>query len=559
MKLNFKSLKRKLFGSSPGKNKNKRKSGKTNNIKNAVSAALAFVLVVTVVAIIAGAGGSSGGTKTVVKYVEPVLQSGNVTLSANGTYNYTPSEGYDGFSDFTVLVEGSNACDYNVTFMSDSESVYAGCGVNEGGAVSEPVRPSADGLYFDGWYTAQEGGDKVQFPYTPSSNVVLYAHFTDVVLLGFTGLTSGKDLLWTDDIAGTDLYTVHDSSSGNTGVYVEVTSELDDLFPFCEIEEFTDEYGNVFVKYPKCYIKYITNDEGTIDGFKVSNVQAEEDMFIPDCFLDPSDRSGASYLDYFALGKYEMSGSNTRGYSKSGESCLVSITRDQARFASRSYGTSDNLYNGYQLQDYSMYSTYNFLCMLYYRTADIQTVYGGRTGSGSVSSWTGASVTGTCDAIKGLNGWNTNTDCVKMLGIENPYGNIYKWIDGITFSSSSIYVFRLPQDFADTTSGAAKLSISRPTTSDWITGLKYTYSEAQHSYPYCGTISSTGSDSYIGDKCYYNGTGSVLYVGGYWSNTSDAGLWCLYGNYAAASSSTNIGARLSYRPLQGVLGDFPQY
>lgn len=549
MKLNFKSLKRKLFGSWPGKKKNKKKSGKTNNIKNAISAALAFVLVVTVVAIIAGTGGSSGGTKTIVKYVEPVLQSGNVTLSANGTYNYTPSEGYDGFSDFTVLVEGSNACDYNVTFMSDSESVYAGCGVNEGGAVSEPVRPSADGLYFDGWYTAEEGGDKVQFPYTPSSNTVLYAHFTDVVVLGFTGLMSGKDLTWTDDIAGTALYTVQDSSSGNTGVYAEVTSELDDMFPFCEIEEFTDEHGNVFVKYPKCYIKFITNDEGVIDGFKVSNVQAEEDMFIPDCFLDPSDRSGASYLDYFALGKYEMSGSSSQGYSKSGETCLVSITRDQARTASRSYGTADDLYKGYQLQDFSMYTTYNFLCMLYYRTADIQTVYGGRTGSGSVASWSGASVTGTCDAIEGLNGWNTNTDCVKMLGIENPYGNINKWIDGITFSSSSIYVFRLPQDFADSTTGAAKLTISRPTESNWITGLKYTYSEVQRSYPFCAAVSATESDSNVGDKYYYSASGTVLSVGGVWSSTSYAGLWYLGGDSTAVHSSAVFGARLSYRPL----------
>ncbi|MBE6606915.1 MAG: hypothetical protein E7635_07805, partial [Ruminococcaceae bacterium] len=513
MKLNFKSLKRKLFGSSPGKKKNKKKSDKTNNIKKAVSAALAFVLVVTVVAIIAGSGGSSGGTKIVVKYVEPVLQSGNVTLSANGTYNYTPSEGYDGFSDFTVLVEGSNACDYNVTFMSDSESVYAGCGVNEGVAVSEPVRPTADGLYFDGWYTAQEGGDKVQFPYTPNGNTTLYARFTDVVLLGFTGLATSKDLTWTDDIAGTALYTIHDSSTTNTGVYVEVTSELDDMFPFCDIEEFTDDYGNVFVKYPKCYIKFITNDDGAIDGFKVSNVQAEEDMFIPDCFLDPSDSSGASYLDYFALGKYEMSGSSSQGFSKSGETCLVSITRAKARTASRSYGTSDNLYNGYQLQDFSMLTTYNFLCMLYYKTADIQSVYGGRTGSGSVSSWSSASVTGTCDAIEGLNGWNTDTDCVKMLGIENPYGNIYKWIDGIYFSSSSIYVFRLPQNFADSTSGAAKLSISRPTTSSYILSLGYTNTEAQRSYPFA-TATGDASSSVVGDYYYYNSSGTVLHVGG---------------------------------------------
>ncbi len=542
MKLNFKSLKRKLFGSSPGKKKNKKKSGKTNNIKNAISAALAFVLVVTVVAIIAGAGGSSGGTKTVVKYVEPVLQSGNVTLSANGTYNYTPSEGYDGFSDFTVLVEGSNACDYNVTFMSDSESVYAGCGVNEGVAVSEPVRPTADDLYFDGWYTASEGGEKVQFPYTPSSNVVLYAHFTDVVLLGFTGLTdSTGSLTWTDDISEESSYTVNE-----VGVYSEVTSPLDNYFPFCEIEEFTDDNGNVFVKYPKCYIKFVTDDDGVIDGFKVSNVQAEEDMFIPDCFIDPSNPDGYTYLDYFALGKYEMSGSADQGFSKSGETCLVSITRAQARTAARSYGDSANYYNGYQLQDYSMTVLYNFLCMTYYKTANIQTVYGGRTGS--VSSWSSAATTGSTDPINCLNGWNTTTDCVKMLGIENPYGNISKWVDGIYFSSGNVYTYRLPQLYADSSTGANNIGFSRPTSSGFISALKPGTTDATKSYVFASTVSGSAS-TYVGDQCYYSSSGTVLYVGGIWSSTSNAGLWSLSGNNTAGSSGTHIGARLSYRPL----------
>ena len=38
-----------------------------------------------------------------------------------------------------------------------------------------PVRP---GYTFDGWFTSQNGGTQVAFPYTPDTNKTLYAHWT---------------------------------------------------------------------------------------------------------------------------------------------------------------------------------------------------------------------------------------------------------------------------------------------------------------------------------------------------------------------------------------------
>lgn len=363
----------------------------------------------------------------------------------------------------------------------------------------------------------------------------------DGVVLGFTGLSdSSGELTYTDDIANVNSYSLTE-----TGVYVNVSSPLDNMFPFCEIEEFTDSYGNVFVKYPKCYIKFVTNSDGVIDGFKVSNVQAEEDMFIPDCFLDPSDPEGYTYLDYFALGKYEMSGSKTQGYSKSGQTCLGGITRDNARTAARSYGDSSNYYNGYQLQDYSMTVLYNFLCMTYYKTANIQTVYGGRTGA--VSSWTSISATGTTDPIEGLNGWNTTTDCVKMLGIENPYGNQTEWCDGIVFSKTNVYMFRLPHNYSDSTIGANSFAYARPSTSGFISAFKPGNTAATKSYVF-PTEASGSASTFVGDQAYYTEAGTALCLGGS-LNTSSAGLWCLFGGYDASVSLMNIGARLSFRPL----------
>lgn len=372
----------------------------------------------------------------------------------------------------------------------------------------------------------------------------LTGNATERPILGVTGISeSSGALTWTDDIAGLDKYTTTTS-----GDYVSVSCPLDDRFPFNRIEEFTDADGNVFVKFPKLWMKWITTSSGDIDGFKVSDVQVDSSYFVPDAFLDPRDTTCNTYLDYFALGKYEASGSSSKLYSKSGQTCLTTMIRATARSAARAYGSSSDYYKGYQQLDFAQFTLYNILCMMYYRTANIQSVYGGRTGSGSISSWSGASVTGTCDGIAGLNGWNTTTDCVKMLGIENPYGNIWKWVDGCVLSGSAIYAHRLPQQFSDSTSSGSNLGFSRPTSDGYISVLRHGLSAENRSYVYAFEVAGSSS-TYVGDYCWYDSGGYVPTVGGGWTTGASAGLWCLYGNNSIWDAVTNGGARLSFRPL----------
>ena len=453
--------------------------------------------------------------------------------------------------------------DYTVTFVVNS-TVYAGCGVNRGQAVLEPAVPTSEGLYFGGWYTSEQDGSEITFPFTPTSDTVLYASFTDKVVLGFTGLTDEVEgVVWTDIIRNKSLYT-----TSRKGDYVTVTSSLDDYFPFNQIEEFTDENGNVFVKFPKCYIKFITvGDSGSkaIDGFKVANYQAEDDMFIPDCFLDPKDETCSTYLDYFALAKYESSGSAAMAYSKSGKDCLSGITLNQHRDAARAYGTADNYYNGYQVEDFSMYSLYNMLCMLYFKTGDIQSVYEGRTGAIKGTTWVSTAVTGTTDGVEGLNGWNTETHCVKMLGVENPYGNTEKFIDGVFTLATHrdgevlplLYVYKLPQ-YHNSLSASYDKAVPvyiLANESGIIKNLKVgnMSTEAGDSYVVIAypCSFSLGEDSEIND--YYNYVSTDLDVkmnitsSGNYSSGTNAGLW--YWNSVQDTVSLDAGSRLAYRPV----------
>ena len=360
------------------------------------------------------------------------IKIGNDTLQGVNAVELENADALGSYVKFGLGVEGG----YTVTFVANGSN-FEVCSVVAGKSVARPNMPTSEGQFFNGWYTDATGGTEVTFPYTPTQDTTLYARFSDLIIVGVTGLTNEDGILTlTDGIAGVGTYT-----TSKEGDYVSVTNPLSDYFPFDQISEFTDDEGNVFVKYPQLWMKWELDASGNINGYKFSNGNAGEGYFIPDAFLDPRNTANDAYLPYFALGKYEMSGSSAKGFSKTGQQLLAGITIGNASGAARAYGDNTNLYKGYQQLDFAQYTLYNLMCMMFYRTSNIQKVYEGLVNAGTEAR------TGTCDGVTGMNGWNISTHCVKMLGIENPYGNLFKWCDGITFSSNTVYAERYPQHY----------------------------------------------------------------------------------------------------------------
>ena len=67
---------------------------------------------------------------------------------------------------------------YNINYSSGINPESAKYTVG-GNAITLPA-PTRDGYTFDGWYTASNGGTKVTSPYTPTGNITLYAHWTEI-------------------------------------------------------------------------------------------------------------------------------------------------------------------------------------------------------------------------------------------------------------------------------------------------------------------------------------------------------------------------------------------
>jgi len=149
----------------------------------------------------------------------------------------------------------------------------------------------------------------------------------------------------------------------------------------------------------------------------------------------------------------------------------------------------------------------------------------------------------------GGSGVNRTFTVPRYRGIENIFGHIWKWIDGVTINHTSTerdaYVFDTPANFADGTSLNGRLAGLLPATEGWIrTMLLGAKGDLLPASVGSGASSTT-------NFCDYNyspplGVGwMALLCGGVANLGADAGPFCAYSHYT--TSDATVGARLYAR------------
>lgn len=309
-----------------------------------------------------------------------------------------------------------------------------------------------------------------------------------------------------------------------------IDSGFDSCYPWSDIEEVTDKFGNVFVKIPKFYSKITKNVDGTYKH-QLSGMKHEG--------FDTLFKIGENEIDYVMVGKYEGSGSSSRVYSKSGQAPLENVTMDEFRNGCKANGA------GYQQYDFLIDLIIKELWLVEMKTTDCQSIMYGYAKNGNSTKID----TGATDEVKKPSGSPvSNTDgehACKYRGIENPWGNIYKWCDGISFSGSSVYVCTEPTAYsAGKTTGLYKYYGTRASNDGFVKTVAPLAEGSLIQY-----VTAVGADesSYYCDKSVRSGT--VLYCGGYWYSGTNAGLWCWLGNQSASGASNRTGGRLCYKPV----------
>jgi hypothetical protein len=245
---------------------------------------------------------------------------------------------------------------------------------------------------------------------------------------------------------------------------------------------------------------------------------------------------GAGERDFNYVGKYNTGA----GYvSRSGLAPLVSITRATARTGSAGKGAPWWQY------DYAAWCAVWLLYLVEFADWDSQA----RIGAGITGS-VGANVnSGGTDAMNYHTGRAAGTNdqvAVQYRGIENPWGNVREWIDGININNQVMWTCLRPSLFADDVDGPNYQNTGATIAgSGWIRGLTVT---AQAPWAFIPTLIGGSGSTFIPDYLYATSGRCVLLVGGVRHDTTFAGLFYFGAGWTSSNTITTIGTRLLFLP-----------
>ena len=310
------------------------------------------------------------------------------------------------------------------------------------------------------------------------------------------------------------------------------SSDFDNCAPWSGMTRETLSTGDVMVKIPKFW--YRRYKEGDIEYIKIAD-KATTGFTLHPLFNHAGVESDCAYV-----GAYKTSSNNK---SVSGASPQVSQTRATFRSNAKAKGT------GWSLIDIAAVSAIQMLCMVEFATTNAQAAIG----RGYCDSNSAALSTGSCNNVANLTGRPAGTDGktgVVYRGIEDFWGNVWEWVDGVNWNGGTYYVCNNPANYADdTATNYTALSYKGNTgwSSSYITteGLD----TGNNSHVMLPSAAGSGSEStYYCDACWSSTGWKVFQRGGNWTNGSACGLFTAHLHNASSSSPTSIGSRLLYIP-----------
>ena len=267
------------------------------------------------------------------------------------------------------------------------------------------------------------------------------------------------------------------------------------------------------------------------------------------------DASATAYiLDDAQIADFDNDMLSSIANAKPASGLTQNLTRANTRKLAQKRGT------GWE-QSYAATSAATQLLMLIeYATFNMQSAIGNGNvsktddGTTNMAENTGATVSlgNASGAVMNAN----NVQIVSYRGEENPWGNIWKWVDGMNIKNPASFaagqcsdgVYVADHSFADNSA----------TTPYKDTGIHPCYGEGyisafgydeEFDWLFIPTEYSGNTSVPVGDYGYNKSTGwRVARVGGYWHNGSYAGAFYLFLNADSSVRDRYIGGRLVYVP-----------
>lgn len=346
-------------------------------------------------------------------------------------------------------------------------------------------------------------------------------------IYGIKRLLTTSDPAWkrTDDAIGLYAEATHDGS--------QVRNDFDDLYPWSAIYTYSwDKNTGTETRYDEPGFNYTDNYVMTkIPEFWHKRWQDGEYEYIQ---IADNEVDGFTKSEEFSLGRYTMSGSSSAVYSRSGYKPFTNTNITNFRNYAKNLGT------GWGQLDWH-YFLLQMLYLVEYADYNSQNTLGqGNTNnSSSINS-------GGCNDLGMKSGCITDkgSNSVIYRGVEDIFGNIYQFLDGLNIKDYIAYICYDPAKYAsDVFTGDYKAVGYTNTSSDnsYIKTLGY-----DSKNPLVALPTSTGgsSSTYIPDCYRCNSDNRIARVGGCYSSNADAGLWYWGCSFTSVGMNSNNGARL---------------
>ena len=373
--------------------------------------------------------------------------------------------------------------------------------------------------------TATKGSDIKTEQLLVDSAIDYYVEINFIHVYGIQRDVTNSNPVYTrtDDAIGFEFSASVGSTAGH--------SDFDNCMPWSGMVR--ENIGSdVMVKIPKFWFKRWF--DGNIEHIQIADGPATGFS------VHPMFMYGATECDRIYVGAYHTAS----GYvSQTGKAPLVRITRATARTSSNGKGA------GWSQLDFSANCGIILLALVETASNDIQAT----VGRGYCDNNSAAINSGSCDSVPNLTGRPSGTDGktgVVYRGIENFWGNIWQWVDGININSGTPYICLDPSKYADDTSANyTQLSYSIGSTSYSESYISRIGLDENNPFAILPTQASGRETTYYCDAIWSLAGWRVCTRGGAWPSGGGCGLFTVGVLNLSVDMSLPTGVRLLYRPI----------
>ena len=497
-------------------------------------------------------------------------ESGAVVTATLGTKQYTGTCGSNGKCALTVNYAGT----YSVTATKSgvSSSTASASVSTSGGSYTVTVKFCTLTVTIDSGSTVKAVNGSTTLTATSNGTAKFYLPNTgtwsvtatkngetatgSVACSSYTGYTLELSYVkifgvcWNYNAQSTALTRLKKSTDPNGLVNVDITtnpapavgtgagsSPFDNYLPWSGMDEYN--IINNAVSYKKGTSGFSRSSYDTVVFIPEYYFRIIDDATNKKRYFYIADKAKSGFTKHPGSGKYVGRYNTISGhYSKTGAAPLVNLTRASARSGARGKGSKWSEY------DFASWCAVWLLYLVEFSDWDSQS----KIGRGYVDGNSSAINSGGTDSMTYHTGRAAGTDgktAVQYRHIENPYGNIFEFIDGINFSDGTVYVCLNPASYADDTATNYTNIGSKIQSDGYITAIGVSSAMPWAFYP---TAVGGSETTYIPDYADYNSGWRVLHVGGLWSSGGVAGLFYFYASNSSSHSNSNVGARLLFHP-----------